>query len=91
MIIFLVFNIILFGFLIHSIFTLVTLLFDDCSAYAIRSYEFPAPNSELIDQRPQLIPKIIHQTWRNETIPAMWVEPQQSCVNLHTDWEYKVR
>lgn len=90
MIIFLVFNLILLGFILNSVFTLITLLFEDCTADAIRSYDIPAPSSELIDQRPQLIPKIIHQTWRNETIPEKWSEAQQSCVNIHPDYEYKV-
>ena len=91
MIIFLVFNLVLLGFVFNSVFTLITLLFEDCTADAIRPYDIPAPSSGLIDQRPKLIPKIIHQTWRNETIPEKWSEAQQSCIKIHSDYEYKVR
>lgn len=92
MIIFLVFNLILLGFIFNSVFTLITLLFEDCSADAIQALDIPAATSlDLIGQRQQLIPKIIHQTWRNETIPDKWSEAQQSCVTLHSDYEYKVR
>lgn len=87
---FLIVNLIVIGFLVNAVFTLITLLFEDCSADAIHSSEIPAPNSILIDQRPQLIPKIIHQTWQNETIPEKWQAAQQSCVDLHSDYEYKV-
>ncbi|RPB25303.1 hypothetical protein L211DRAFT_783649 [Terfezia boudieri ATCC MYA-4762] len=90
MIIFLVFNLVLLGFILNSVFTLITLLFEDCTADAIRPYDIPAPSSDLIDQRPKLIPKIIHQTWRNETIPEKWSEAQQSCIKIHTDYEYKL-
>jgi hypothetical protein len=51
----------------------------------------PSPNSSLIEHRPQIIPKIIHQTYKNETIPEVWVEAQQSCIDLHPDYEYIVR
>lgn len=90
MIIFVVVNVIIFGFVFHTILPLLALLFDDVSADAIRPYDIPAPNSDLIELRPQLIPKIIHQTWKNETIPSKWAEPQQSCIDLHPDYEYKV-
>lgn len=91
LVIFLVVNVLIFGFILNSVFTLITLLFEDCSKDAIHAIDIPAPNSALIDQRPQLIPKIIHQTWRNESIPEKWQVPQKSCVDLHGDYEYKVR
>lgn len=43
-----------------------------------------------MDERPQLIPKIIHQTYVNDTVPERWREAQKSCVDLHEDYEYKV-
>ncbi|KAL7266695.1 CSG1/SUR1-like protein [Rhizina undulata] len=83
-------NLLVIGFLVHSVFTLITLLFEDCSADAINAVEFPDPKSNTIDTRPQLIPKIIHQTWANETIPDKWLVPQKSCLDLHGDYEYKL-
>ncbi len=77
---------------VRSVFTLLTLLVDDGRARdAIQHAEIPMPNSAaLLDGRPQLIPKIIHQTWVNTSIPAHWRAPQQSCLDLHQDYEYKV-
>lgn len=37
------------------------------------------------------IPRILHQTTANETIPEKWVDPQRSCKEAYKDYEYKVR
>jgi len=75
-------------FLLHSVSTLLSLLLEDASADAIHRSELPAPNSTLLESRPQLIPKIIHQTYINESIPEHWKPAQQSCIDLHSDYEY---
>jgi hypothetical protein len=36
------------------------------------------------------IPRILHQTAANETIPNKWIESQQSCKEAYSDFEYKV-
>ena len=87
---FLLANLVVVGVLVHSVFTLITLLFEDCSADAIKSIEIPEPNSDKIAKLPQYIPRIIHQTWANESIPTQWQEAQKSCLDLHGDYEYKV-
>jgi mannosyltransferase OCH1-like enzyme len=89
--IFLVVNLVILSLLVRSVFTLLSLLVEDASADAIHRAELPSPNSSLIEQRPQIIPKIIHQTYKNETIPEVWKEAQQSCIDLHPDYEYIVR
>lgn len=91
LVLFLIFTFLLVGFLVRSVFTLLRLLVEDGSVDAISRAEIPVPNSGLMDTRPQLIPKIIHQTYINDSIPARWVEPRQSCLDLHEDYEYKVR
>jgi hypothetical protein len=88
--IFLIVNLLIISFLVRSVFTLLSLLVEDASADAIRHAELPSPNSSLIEQRPQIIPKIIHQTYKNETIPEVWREAQKSCIDLHPDYEYIV-
>lgn len=90
LLIFLIANLIIVTFLVRSVFTLLSLLVEDASADAIHRAELPSPNSSLIEQRPQIIPKIIHQTYKNETIPEVWREAQQSCIDLHPDYEYIV-
>ncbi|BDD61816.1 hypothetical protein MPDQ_006247 [Monascus purpureus] len=86
--IFIVVNLIILLLLVRSVYTLLTLLVEDASADAIHRAEIPSPNSSLIEQRPQVIPKIIHQTYKNESIPEVWREAQQSCIDLHPDYEY---
>jgi mannosyltransferase OCH1-like enzyme len=89
-IVFLVINLIVIGFLLNASSTLISLLFEDKATYAILRSEIPAPGSDLIENRTQLIPKIIHQTYINSSIPAQWQNGQQSCIDLHQDYEYIV-
>jgi inositol phosphorylceramide mannosyltransferase catalytic subunit len=83
-------QLVILGLLVRSVWTLLLLLVVDGHQEAITRAELPAPNSAAINDRPQLIPKIIHQTYRNETIPTRWQDAQKSCIELHKDWEYKV-
>ncbi|WPH00798.1 mannosyl phosphorylinositol ceramide synthase csh1 [Acrodontium crateriforme] len=92
LLLFLLLNVAIILFLVNSVWTLLTLLVVDGSEDAISKAELPAPGSDLIDDRPQLIPKIIHQTYKNTSIPPVWQEAQTSCLNLHPapQWEYKL-
>lgn len=86
--VFVVVNLIVLGVILNSVSTLITLLFEDCSADAIPAFEV---NSTAVNEtRPSFIPKIIHQTWLNESIPEQWQGAQKSCIDLHPDYEYKV-
>jgi len=87
-IVFLVINLIIIGFLLNAFSTLISLLFQSGAADAIHRAEIPAPGSDMIENRTQLIPKIIHQTYINESIPERWQAGQQSCIDLHGDYEY---
>ncbi|KAJ5770680.1 uncharacterized protein N7511_002731 [Penicillium nucicola] len=86
--IFLLIALLIFSFAIRSVWTLLSLLVEDAAIDAIDHAELRSPNATLIETRPQIIPKIIHQTYKNETIPQVWVEAQQSCIDLHPDYEY---
>lgn len=88
--IFILVTVVVLGFAVHSVWTLLGLLVATGREDAILRGELPAPNSGTINERPQLIPKIIHQTYKNESIPAHWQGPQQSCLDLHPDYEYKL-
>jgi len=90
---FLLFNLAVVAFLVHQVWTLLTLLVVDGSEDAISKAELPAPGSNLIGSQPHIIPKIIHQTYKNETIPTVWQGAQASCKVLHDKedgWEYKL-
>lgn len=100
---FLLINCLIVGFLVKSFWPLISLLFLDGADDAISRAELPAPNSDMIEGLPQLIPKIIHQTWINTgmpspvngtyistPIPSVWLAAQESCIKLHDDYEYKV-
>lgn len=88
--VFIVATVIILGFAVHNVWTLLSLLVVDGSEDAISRAELPAPNSVAISERPRLIPKIIHQTYVNDSIPAHWKGPQRSCLDLHPDYEYKL-
>lgn len=79
---------IILGSLCYSVRWLFVLLLDSGASDAIHPIEIPGVNSPLIELRPQYIPKIIHQTWKNETVPEKWLEPQKTCQDLHPDYEY---
>ncbi|KAL6759989.1 nucleotide-diphospho-sugar transferase [Haematococcus lacustris] len=36
------------------------------------------------------VPKILHQTWRDKNLPARWRAAQQSCIDAHPGYEYRL-
>lgn len=77
-------HVILVIYLLYLSFDLLTLLHDDTFTDALIDYEL---NSQKLD-KPALIPKIIHQTYKNENIPEIWKPGQQACIDLHEDYQY---
>lgn len=73
-------------FLTYQLFDLITLLYDDSRQYGLLSTELN--NSNYLQSQPQLIPKIIHQTYKTNSIPDIWKEGQQSCIDLNPDYQY---
>lgn len=91
LIIFIIANALIIGFLLHQCANLISLLFDDVSRDAILHEEIPSVDIPSTSYpRPIVIPKIIHQTYINESIPEKWRAAQKSCQDLHPDYEYKV-
>ncbi|KAI0677559.1 nucleotide-diphospho-sugar transferase [Trametes maxima] len=39
---------------------------------------------------PERIPRIIHQTWKSETLPVRWANISQECRDMMPDYEYKL-
>ncbi|KAF2747745.1 glycosyltransferase family 32 protein [Sporormia fimetaria CBS 119925] len=89
-VIFIIISALVLIYAVHSVWILLSLLVFDGSEDAISRAELPAPKSGAISERPQLIPKIIHQTYVNDSIPEHWIAPQRSCLDLHKDYEYKL-
>lgn len=72
--------------LLHTFHNLISLCLDDVKVDQIPSAQLQR------DPRPgrQYIPKIIHHTWRNETIPEKWQAAYASCLDLHPEYTYKL-
>lgn len=41
--------------------------------------------------RPNKIPRILHQTTATDIIPDKWVQSQRSCKEAYADFDYKVK
>lgn len=80
---------------------LICLLFDSPTASAFTKSEIsidlstPSTNSKShssshpsTNANTPLIPKIIHQTYKDTNIPEKWRAGQQACIDLHPDYEY---
>lgn len=78
------FNILLLLSIIYYTFDLLTLCIDDTVKDAILEEDLN-PDAP---PKPQLIPKIIHQTYKTEDIPEHWKEGRQKCLDLHPDYKY---
>ncbi|KAI9767308.1 MAG: hypothetical protein M1840_005717 [Geoglossum simile] len=79
---------VLFSLRVH---TLITLLFENGSRDLIPVGELEVLEAEVASRRVgqvQRIPKIIHQTYRDEDVPERWRAAQAACMRLHGGWEY---
>lgn len=85
--------------LTYSSLDLICLIFDSPTAAAFTKAELAVsesniPTSHLNSHsnsheiKKPLIPKIIHQTYKDENIPEKWRAGQQACIDLHPDYEY---
>lgn len=77
-------HVVLALYLVWFLFDLITVLYDTSSQYAFTEEELSAttPGSK------QMIPKIIHQTYKTVEIPEIWQEGQQKCKDLNPDYQY---
>lgn len=46
------------------------------------------PHDDLVPDRPLLIPKIIHQTYKTKNVPLKWNETFSSVQRLHQDYQF---
>lgn len=78
-------------YLVNLFSTLIALLFEDGKSDAIPVEDFLLGDEvHKLNVEKHRVPKIIHQTYINESIPEQWQASQKSCIDLHPDYEYKV-
>ncbi|KAF3924967.1 hypothetical protein AA313_de0200302 [Arthrobotrys entomopaga] len=75
---------------LYSTSTLISLLFEDVSRDLIPKAEVELEQAAEFKNRPALIPKIIHQTYKTAEIPERWKLPTQEIRDKHPDYEYKL-
>ncbi|GAA5842973.1 hypothetical protein JCM11251_007300 [Rhodosporidiobolus azoricus] len=61
--------------------------FGNASAATTASVEALAAEGETPKPR---IPKIIHATWKTDTVPLRWKEVRDGCMEMHPDYEFKL-
>lgn len=71
-------------FILRNTFDLISLLFNDTY---FDSYLYDDLNKEN-NVNTNIIPKIIHQTYKTDEIPKIWQNGQSKCINLHPDYRY---
>ncbi|KAK3626476.1 CSG1/SUR1-like protein [Elasticomyces elasticus] len=69
LLIFLLFTLAILGFVLNQVWTLLSLLVVGVTGDAILRSELPASGSPREEGKKQIIPKIIHQTYKTTTIP----------------------
>lgn len=89
-------------FLLYQVFDLITLLHDGSKEFQLTQDEFtPVQYTEVATMlpngtettimqpdRPLLIPKIIHQTYKTSQVPEKWQATHQTVKDLHPDYEH---
>lgn len=69
------------------------LLLEDILPYAFSAEELAATDGDGMANNSEPIPRIIHQVYLgfdNRVMPTSWKKAQQSCIDLHPDYEYMV-
>ena len=65
-----------------------------CVGYTYGYWLFPnltwANPGEVPSEESLPVPALIHQTWKTQQVPEKWAKAQQSCIDLHPDYEYKL-
>lgn len=72
--------------LLYGCFDLITLIYDDSFQDQLTDLELNPPAGS--EPKPQLMPKIIHQTYKDTNIPEKWIVGQKKCIDLHPDYQY---
>ncbi|KAH6957478.1 nucleotide-diphospho-sugar transferase [Fusarium avenaceum] len=83
-------DLILFGVILHTLSPLISLLQHNQELFPAR---FQVTNGQLpmpFTRGDHQIPRILHQTTKDENIPIIWVDSQKSCLKAYPNFEYKL-
>ncbi|KAG4304593.1 hypothetical protein PORY_001986 [Pneumocystis oryctolagi] len=73
---------------IDNSWALIALLFENFKSVTIHEWSNSYPEDHKTEIRKEIIPRIIHQTWKNETIPEKWLKAYNHCKKLHPDYKH---
>lgn len=74
-------------YLVYLLLDLISLVYDDSFQDAITEADLTTPKGF---DRPEIVPRIMHQTYKTAELPEDWQENQQLCIDMHPDYEYKL-
>ncbi|KAF4951249.1 hypothetical protein FSARC_12976 [Fusarium sarcochroum] len=84
-------DLVLFGIILHLLSPLISLLQHNDELFSARVKVSSGHLPKSFTPKDPQIPRILHQTTKNGTIPSIWVGPQESCFKAYSSYEYKVR
>lgn len=79
-------HVLLVAFLLYQVSDLITLIYDD--SFEDQLTDVDLNPTQDTPKKPQLIPKIIHQTYKTVDIPTKWEKSQQQCKDFNPDYQY---
>ena len=88
-VIFLGTSIVFFTLALSSVSTFPALLVENAAFHIVQPSELAVIDLARNSSLPQLIPRIIHQTYSDTSILERWRLAQESCIKMHPDYEYK--
>ncbi|KAF4998992.1 hypothetical protein FGRMN_2791 [Fusarium graminum] len=81
-------DLVLLGVILHTLSPLISLLQHNQELFPARFRVTAGHVSKTLTPGDRQIPRILHQTTKNETIPAIWAESQASCLEVYSGYKY---
>lgn len=83
-------DLVLLGFILHILSPLISLLRHNKELFPARVSITSSDVPKSFTSRDDQIPRILHQTTKNDTIPSIWADSQASCLKIYSNYEYMV-
>ncbi|KIL88582.1 hypothetical protein FAVG1_07827 [Fusarium avenaceum] len=81
-------DLVLLGFILHILSPLISLLRHNKELFPARVSIASSDAPKSFTPRDDQIPRILHQTTKNDTIPSIWADSQASCLKTYSNYEY---